>query len=93
MYIEIPTGKYPVITQKIIIIFMIKIIRFFVYLTTWLKDNMRNFNIDGYKFINNNRAGKTGGGVAMYINEDISFEQVDIHNDASDFEYMDNTQV
>ena len=49
---------------------------------------MSNFNIDGYKFINNNRVGKTGGGITMYINEVISFEQVHIHNDACDFEHI-----
>ena len=42
---------------------------------TWL-DNSNDdiFNIPGYKFISNNRQHKRGGGVGLFIKDDLNFK-------------------
>ena len=42
---------------------------------TWLNDqkNLKSLEIDGYKFEPNNRIGRTGGGVAFYVDENLSY--------------------
>ena len=44
---------------------------------TWLRVNNSNddiFNIPGYKFISNNRRHKHGGGVGLFIKDDLNFK-------------------
>jgi len=41
---------------------------------TWLTDNCANlYNISGYKLLTKNRKNKSGGGIGMYVAEQISF--------------------
>lgn len=43
---------------------------------TWLhKDNVEVYHIDNYNHVYRYREGRTGGGVSLYINEDIGFSQ------------------
>ena len=42
---------------------------------TWLQSSPHSyFNLEGYKLITNNRQGKTGGGVALYIDCELNFK-------------------
>jgi hypothetical protein len=42
---------------------------------TWLNDsNKDNFELDGYKFININRTNKRGGGVGLYIANELQYK-------------------
>ena len=42
---------------------------------TWLNDsNKDNFELDGYKFININRTNKRGGGVGIYIANELQYK-------------------
>ena len=47
-----------------------------IFTETWLTDVIPSdpFNIDGYVLIRNDRSGKRGGGVCIYIKEDIPFK-------------------
>lgn len=42
---------------------------------TWLKSPPHSyFNLQGYKLITNNRQGKIGGGVALYVDCELNFK-------------------
>ena len=41
---------------------------------TWLKDNSIQCNILGYNFLSNNRKNRRGGGVGIYIKDDLVFK-------------------
>ena len=41
---------------------------------TWLKESDCFYNIDHYSFLANGREAKRGGGVAIYIRNDIDFK-------------------
>ena len=43
---------------------------------TWLKDSGYSFGIDGYDFIHNPRPNKIGGGVGIYVDNDLEFKLV-----------------
>lgn len=49
---------------------------------TWLKntDNKNTVDIEGYNFFSLNRIGKRGGGVALYINENLNCKVVEQKN-------------
>ena len=41
---------------------------------TWLKDSGYSFDIMGYNFIHNHRPNRIGGGVGIYVNNDLEFK-------------------
>ena len=56
---------------------------------TWLNDmcSQNLYNIENYSFINNGRKEKRGGGVGMYIRNDIIYERrldLDMSNESSE---------
>ena len=40
---------------------------------TWLKDSSLGVNIDSYNFVYKNRSAKTGGGVGLYVSDNLDF--------------------
>jgi len=45
---------------------------------TWLKDSGHSFDIMGYDFIHNPRPNRIGGGVGIYVNNDLELNLVQI---------------
>ena len=41
---------------------------------TWLRDDSHSVDINGYRFIHKNRPNRTGGGVGLYISENLEFK-------------------
>ena len=41
---------------------------------TWLKDSGYSFDIEGYDFIHNPRPNRVGGGVGIYVDNDLEFK-------------------
>ena len=50
---------------------------------TWLQDSSLGVNIDGYNFVYKNRSAKTGGGVGLYVPDNLDFR---IHTDIYAYE-------
>lgn len=47
---------------------------------TWLKDSNHLVDIEGYSFTHNYRTNKTGGGVGLYLSNDLNFKiRADLH--------------
>ena len=42
---------------------------------TWLRDCDPIYDIDGFKFMGNNRVDRRGGGVGIYVRDDLVFKQ------------------
>ena len=40
---------------------------------TWLQDSSLGINIDGYNFVYKNRSAKSGGGVGLYVSDNLDF--------------------
>ena len=41
---------------------------------SWLKDSGYSFDIEGYEFIHNPRLNRIGGGVGIYVDNDLEFK-------------------
>ena len=50
---------------------------------TWLQNADHNVDINGYNFIHNHRKNKTGGGVGLYLTNDLQFKN---HKDSNSTE-------
>ena len=57
---------------------------------TWLQNADHNVDINGYNFIHNHRKNKTGGGVGLYLKNDLQFKnRKDLHfSDANSTESL-----
>ena len=53
-----------------------------VFTETWLSQNIpsKPLNINGYDLLRNDRDGKQGGGVCVYIKQDIPYKRVLLDN-------------
>ena len=40
---------------------------------TWLRQDEHNMHIDGYNFVHNYRTNRSGGGVGLYLDEQLQF--------------------
>ena len=50
---------------------------------TWLNDSSHSVDISGFKFLHKYRQNRTGGGVGLYISNDLEFklqEDLSLHN-------------
>ena len=50
---------------------------------TWLNDSSHSVDISGFKFLRKYRQNRTGGGVGLYISNDLEFklqEDLSLHN-------------
>lgn len=41
---------------------------------TWLQETSHSVDMDGYKFVHNNRSGRTGGGVGLYLTSKLVYK-------------------
>ena len=41
---------------------------------TWLQNSAHNVDINGYDFVFKNRSSKSGGGVGLYVSNDLNFK-------------------